>query len=153
MALTAAADLIKEFISSTEGVTGMFRAISLTDAVRLLVALGDVERAAELAADSESPGLRMEISNATAEAILAEARGETEVALEAYEQVATDWAAFGHVLEHALALYGAGRCLTEVGRAKEGSERLAAAREILVELGATPTIEESDGVADQAAAL
>jgi class 3 adenylate cyclase/tetratricopeptide (TPR) repeat protein len=150
---TAAADLINEFISSTEGVTGMFRAISLTDAVRLLVALGDVERAAELAAGSESPGLRMEISTATARAILAEARGETGVALEAYEQVATDWAAFGHVLEHALALYGAGRCLTELSRAPEGSERLTAAREILVELGATPTIDEIDEVGDQAAAL
>jgi class 3 adenylate cyclase/tetratricopeptide (TPR) repeat protein len=151
--MAVAADLLNEFISSTEGVTGMFRGISLTDAVRLLVALGEVERAAALAADSESPGLRMEISSATARAILAEARGETEVALEAYEQVATDWAAFGHVLEHALALYGAGRCLAELGRAPEGSERLAAAREILVELGATPTIDEIDEVGDQAAAL
>jgi class 3 adenylate cyclase/tetratricopeptide (TPR) repeat protein len=149
----AATELLDEFITVTEGVTRMFRGISLADAVRLLVALGELDRAAELTAGSETPGLRMQISSATAEAILAEARGESEVALEAYEQVATDWAAFGHVLEHALALYGAGRCLAELGRSDEAAERLAEARKILSELGATPTIDEIDGVADQAAAL
>jgi tetratricopeptide (TPR) repeat protein len=95
----------------------------------------------------------MQISSATAEAILAEARGESEKAWQGYEQVAADWADFGNALEHALALYGAGRCLAELGRSDEAAERLAAAREILVELGATPTIDEIDGIGDQAAAL
>jgi hypothetical protein len=94
----------------------------------------------------------MAISSATAEAILAEARGESEKALQGYEQVARDWADYGNALEHALALYGAGRCLTELGRAPEGSERLATAREILVELGAMPTVAEIDSLGDQAAA-
>ena len=151
--MAASADLLNEFISSTEGVTGMFRAISLTDAVRLLVALGDVERAAELAADSESPGLRMEISSATAEAILAEARGETEKALQRYEQVAADWADYGYVLENALALYGAGRCLAELGRSGEAANRLTDARALFKELGATPNIAEIDALGEQAAAL
>jgi class 3 adenylate cyclase/tetratricopeptide (TPR) repeat protein len=148
----AAAALVDEFITSTEGVSGIFRGLSLTDAVRLLVALGEVESAAELTAGSETPGLRMEISMATARAVLAEARGETEDALGGYEHAAADWAAFGHKLEYALALYGAGRCLAELGRADQAAARLAAAREILIELGATPTIDEIDGVADQAAA-
>ncbi len=149
----AAAELLGEFITSTEGVTRMFRGISLTDAVRLLVALGELDQAAEMTAVSETPGFRMEISKATAEAILAEARGETEKALQGYEQVAVDWADYGFVLEQALALYGAGRCLAELGRAPEGSERLADAREILVELGAAPTIAEIEALREQAAAL
>jgi tetratricopeptide (TPR) repeat protein len=149
----AAAELLAEFITSTEGVTKMFRSISLTEAVRLLVALGEVESASELAAGSETPGLRMENSMNTAHAIVAEARGETGEALEMYEQVAADWAAFGHVLEHALALYGVGRCLAELGQPDEAADRLAAAREIFVELGATPTIDEIDGIGEQVAAL
>jgi class 3 adenylate cyclase/tetratricopeptide (TPR) repeat protein len=148
----AATELLDEFITTTEGVTRMFRGISLADAVRLLVALGELDRAAELTAGSQTPGLRMQISSATAEAILAEARGESEKALQGYEQVARDWADYGNVLEHALALYGAGRCLTELGRAPEGSERLATAKEVLVELDAMPTVDEIDALGDQAAA-
>ena len=131
----------------------MFRGISLADAVRLLVALGELDRAAELTAGSETPGLRMQISSATAEAILAEARGESEKALLGYVQVAVDWADFGNVLEHALALYGAGRSLAALDRSGEAAERLDAARNILSDLGAAPTIAEIDGVAEQAAAL
>lgn len=149
----AATELLDEFISATEGVTRMFRGISLADAVRLLVALGELDRAAELTAGSETPGLRMQISSATAEAILAEARGETEKALQGYEQVAADWADYGYVLENALALYGAGRCLAGLGRPGEAANRLTDARALFKELGATPNIAEIDALGEQAAGL
>ncbi len=98
-------------------------------------------------------GLERTTALATAAAVATEASGDIEDALGQYEQVATGWADYGHVLEHALALYGAGRSLAALSRPAEAAERLAAAREILVDLGATPTIAEIDGVADQAAAL
>jgi hypothetical protein len=43
-------------------------------------------------------------------------------------------------IEHALALYGAGRCLNAVGKSDEAANRLASAREILCELHATPIV-------------
>ncbi len=149
----AAVALLDEFISITEGKSTMYRALYVTDAVRLLVAGGELERARQWVSGSTSFGLRNELSVATAAAVATEASGDIEDALGQYEQVATGWADYGHVLEHALALYGAGRSLAALSRPAEAAERLAAAREILVDLGATPTIAEIDGVADQAAAL
>jgi hypothetical protein len=52
-----------------------------------------------------------------------------------------------------LALYGAGRCLAELGRSAEASQRLAEARSLFADLGANPAVEEIDGIGDQAAAL
>ena len=151
--LSSAVALLDECFSLTEGKTVMFRALYLTDAMRLLITTGHVEKARDWAAGSKGPGLRNEISVATADAMLAEVDGDHEGALARYDAAAADWADFGFVLERALALYGAGRCLAELGRSGESADRLAAAREILVELGAAPTIAEIDGVADQAAAL
>ena len=150
---SAAVALLDECFSVTEGKTPMFRALYLTDAVRLLIATGNVEKARDWAAGSIGPGLRNEISVATADAMLAEVDGDHEGALGQYEAVAADWADFGFVLEQALALYGAARSLAALNRPTEAAERLASAREILVQLGATPTIDEIDGVADRAAAL
>ena len=150
---TAAVALLDECFSRTEGKTLMFRGLYLTEAMRLLIATGNVEKARDWAAGSIGPGLRNEISVATADAMLAEVDGDHEGALGQYEAVAVDWADFGFVLEQALALYGASRSLAALSRPAEAADQLAVAREILVELGAQPTIDEIDGVANQAAAL
>jgi class 3 adenylate cyclase/tetratricopeptide (TPR) repeat protein len=146
-----AAQLLDEFIEVTRGKSPVYRGWLVNDAVRLLVAVGSAPEAESLAADSDAPGRRNKIGVATAQAGLAEASGDYERALGQYEVVAADWADYGYRLEHALALYGAGRSLAALGRANEANEQLAAAREILVELGAQPTIDEIDGVADQTA--
>ena len=44
-------------------------------------------------------------------------------------------------------------CETLVGRSAEAKKRFDRAKKLLMQLGATPTIDEIDGVADQAAAL
>jgi len=149
----AAVELIEEFSARTEGMSPIFRNLQVADAVRLLVAAGEVDEAAALCASPEGVDIRSELGLDTAKAIVAEARGDAEQALVQYEELATGWADYGHVLEQALALYGAGRILTTLGRAGDAAQRLASAREILVELGAKPTVEEIDGVVDQAAAL
>ena len=149
----AAEQLLDEFVLVTDGKSPIYRGLYVTDAVRLLVALGATDKAESLAAGSEAPGWREEISLVAAHAILAEAEGDHEAALDQYEQVAQDWADFGHELEEALARYGGGRSLTALGRHAEAAERFDAAKVLLAELGASPTIEEIEGVADQAAAL
>jgi tetratricopeptide (TPR) repeat protein len=145
--------LVDEFIAGTEDIASNFRSLSLVDAIRLLLAAGEMDRAAAIADSSPPRGIRANISRDTAVAMVAEANGDTELALEQYEQVAKDWADYGHVLEHALALYGAGRCLLSLGRNDEAAARLGEAREILVDLGAAPTIAEINALGDQAAAL
>ena len=148
-----AVQLIDEFTWRTRDMSPVFRNLHVADAVRVLVAAGELEAAATLSDSPEGADLRNQLGLDTAAAIVAEARGDTEQALQQYKELATGWAGYGHVLEHALALYGEGRTLTALGRAAEAGERLAEAREILVELGARPTVEEIDGAAEQAAAL
>jgi len=150
---SAAVALLDEFISITEDKSTMYRALYVTDAVRLLVAAGELEKARQWVSGSTSFGLRNELSAATATAVVAEASGGIRDALGQYEQVATGWDDYGHVLEHALALYGAGRCLAELGRSTEATQRLAEARSLFADLGANPAVEEIDGIGDQAAAL
>jgi class 3 adenylate cyclase len=148
-----AARLLDEVIAVTEGRSAIYRGWLVADAVRQLVAIGEGAKAAALVAGSESPGRRNELGVAAARAILAEAGGDFERALAQYESVAAGWADFGFVLEHALALYGAGRCLSELGRNDEAADRFDAAREIFVTLGATPMVDAIDEIGDQAAAL
>lgn len=149
----AAVGLLDEFFAVTEGKSPMYRGIYLTEAVRLLVRSGELDKAAEWVAGSVAPGWRDEISVATAGAILAEAHGDPERALQGYEAVAADWADYGHVLEEAMAHYGAGRCLAALGRPERAVVAFSAARAILERLGAQPVIDEIEGVADRAAAL
>ena len=148
-----AALLLDEFIEVTRGKSPVYRGWLVNDAVRLLVAVGSATEAEALAAESDAPGRRNRISVATAKAALAEANGDYEGALGQYEAVVADWADFGYVLEHGLALCGAGRCLAALGRPGEAAQPLAAAREILAKLGAAPTIAEIDALEEQAAAL
>ena len=148
-----AVQLVEEFRSRTDDMSSIFRSLYVAEAVRLLVTVGEVGAAAALSVSRSRVDIRSHLGVTTAQTTVAEARGETAEALEEYEWLAEAWAGYGHILEHALALYGAGRALTALGRAEEAAERLAAARTILVELGAQPTVAEIDGVADQAAAL
>ena len=149
----AAVQLINEFISATDDMSPIFRNLQVADAVRLLVEAGEVDEAAALSASPDGVDIRSQLGLNTARVIVAEAHADTEQALQQFEELATSWADYGHVLEHALALYGAGRCLLSLGRNDEAAARLGEAREILVDLGATPTIAEIDALGDQAAAL
>jgi class 3 adenylate cyclase/tetratricopeptide (TPR) repeat protein len=149
----AAVQLIGEFVSATRDISPIFRNLQIADAVRLLTAAGGADEAAALSASPEGMDIRSELGLNTARAIVAEARGDTEQALQQYEELVRGWAGYGHALEHALVLYGAGRCLLALGRNDEAAARLGEAREILGDLGAAPTIAEIDALGDQAAAL
>ncbi len=125
----------------------------LLDAARVLVAVGDIERAASLLARSRGTLPLWELANMTGRAILLEARGEPEEALPLYRDVAQRWEGFHCVVENAYAVLGAGRCLVALGRAGEATEQLTAAREIWAGLGAGPLVEEVDEQLAEATAL
>jgi hypothetical protein len=90
---------------------------------------------------------------ASARAVLAELEGDLTAAVERYEDAAERWGAFPSVLEHGLALVGAGRCLSVLGRQNEGTERLRAAGERFGALGAAPLIEEVDDLLARATSM
>ena len=59
-----------------------------------------------------------------------------------YEDAAAAWARWGHVLEGAHALFGAGRCLAGLGRLEEARARFEAAAVAFARLGAEPALAE-----------
>jgi len=79
----------------------------------------------------------------TARTTLAEADGALEEAARRYDEAATCLADFGHRLEQALALLGAGRCLLALGR-PEGRAHRQAARGLLTTLNAGPLLTEAE---------
>jgi tetratricopeptide (TPR) repeat protein len=145
--------LIDEFFSRTEGKSPLYRAIQVTDMVRLLVSLAELERARAWCDGSAAPSQRCEIGLRHAEAILAEAEGDIESAVTGYLDVADRWSGYGYVLEHALALHGGGRCLLALGETNRAGPQISSARDMLLGLGATPFVEQIDGVSDQVAVL
>jgi class 3 adenylate cyclase/tetratricopeptide (TPR) repeat protein len=88
-----------------------------------------------------------------ARAVLAEAEGDHSAAARLYEEAADRWRSFPAVLEHARALTGVARCLLEIGRASEASDRLRGSREVFSRLGAAPLVAEVDELLGRATAL
>jgi hypothetical protein len=69
-----------------------------------------------------------------------------------YDEAAACWAGYGHQLERAQALLGAGRCLLTLGR-PEGRLRLQDASAVLAALNAQPLLAEADAALSNTAAL
>jgi tetratricopeptide (TPR) repeat protein len=115
----------------------------LAGLVRVCLALGQRATAEALAERAHDGIARNRHGLLTARAALAEAVGALDQAARGYDEVARGWAGYGHRLEWAWALLGAGRCLLALGR-PEGRARLRDARAILAELHAGPLLAEAD---------
>jgi class 3 adenylate cyclase/tetratricopeptide (TPR) repeat protein len=141
----AAGALVEELqrVAGDRGGGGWYLGQQLADLVRVCVALGRRAAAEELAAQANGGVARNRHGLATARAVLAEAAGHLEGAAAGYEEAAAGWAGYGHRLERALALLGAGRCLLALGR-PEGRGRLEAAGELFAGLGAGPLAAEAE---------
>jgi hypothetical protein len=81
---------------------------------------------------------------ATAEAVLAEARGDHAEAADRHAACAAAWLAYGSVLERAHALAGEGRSRLALGDREGAGEALPAARLAYAQLGAAPWVREVD---------
>jgi len=100
---------------------------------RLLRCLGGTLPAVVLARDSFAP-------------LIAERRGDHEVAAAGFAAAAAAWHDFGAPYEEGQALLGRGRCLAALGWEPEATSALAAAGEIFARLGAAPALEEAQAV-------
>jgi hypothetical protein len=88
------------------------RVESLVLAIRILVAIGSLELAESILSGSRDvvPGVVGELAVVTADAMLAEAHGESEAAADLHRRAAAGWEQWGFVVEWAYALLGLGRC-------------------------------------------
>jgi class 3 adenylate cyclase/tetratricopeptide (TPR) repeat protein len=126
-AFERAAARLEAFASLTEGVAPEYRAVELVRAVRLCLESGRPDIAERLVFPGDPKVLRDRLRLETADAMVAEARGEPGAA-KAYARVAERLRTYGDPFEEAMALLGHARLTGD-----EGSRMLA--RELLDRLG------------------
>jgi class 3 adenylate cyclase/tetratricopeptide (TPR) repeat protein len=138
--------LVREVLDMTRG-DAEVRAGELPALSRLAVAAGADDLARELLEGMKDHRLeRYRLALMSARAILDEARGELQVALDTYDEAAGAWARWGNAVERAYALLGSGRCLIGLGRPEEARDRLGAARTMFARLGAGQALTELDAL-------
>jgi class 3 adenylate cyclase/tetratricopeptide (TPR) repeat protein len=148
----AAVALVEELDDVTRG-RPVWRAQHLPDALRVSAAAGAVMLSEGLLDGVNVTAPRHLHGLHAAKAVLAEAHGDVENAVELYEEAAQRWAAFGFVLEEGHALLGAGRCLLalrDLDRARGSLER---ARDRFDALGARSLVVYAESLLVEAGAL
>ena len=150
--VAGAVDLVRELDELLRGRPGP-RSWILNGASRVCLAANEVELLRSLIDQGVEHLTRDRNGMASARAVLAELEGDVAAAAERYEDAAERWGAFPSVLEHGLALMGAGRCLPVLGRQNEGTERLRAARERFGALKAAPLVAEVDDLLARATSM
>jgi len=132
--------------ASQEGAAWV-RTLFLHVAARVAVAAGQPDLAERLMVGSDAETPRGRLSITTARAVVAEGRGRSDEAAEAYAGAARGWQAYGFPLEHGRALLGGARVTLAAGHAHEteGAVRsLSTSLDVLRALGATPLVAEVD---------
>ena len=114
--------------------------------VRTALAIGDSVLAERLVEGFAARNPYGEHALVAANAMLAEAGGDSAAAFLAYADAAVRWERFGVVPERAFALLGQGRCLLALGRPGEARGPLGEARAIFARLGAAPALGETDAL-------
>ncbi|HEY5169077.1 MAG TPA: AAA family ATPase [Thermoleophilia bacterium] len=113
-------------------------------AIRAAVAVGASRLAGELVGVVGAVRPVNDLVIAAGRALLAENVGELDGGVDKFVAAGRGWRDFGVPYEEAQALLGQGRCLLALGRTREASAPLHAAREIFARLGARPARAETD---------
>jgi class 3 adenylate cyclase/tetratricopeptide (TPR) repeat protein len=130
-----AAELLREFQLTTEGVASYYRESHLAQVVRVCLACGERDLADDLVANAKGLLLRDRRSIVAARPLVAESGGEFDAAERQYDEAAESWRAYDWPYEEAMALLGRARCLESLGRKKEAGAARARGAQILVALG------------------
>ncbi|MEA2509437.1 MAG: hypothetical protein QOG21_1519, partial [Actinomycetota bacterium] len=144
--------LIREFEMKTEQARH-YRARYLPDIVRAALSTGNAQHVSQLLVEDDVFYAQTRNAVITTQALLAEAQGDLEHALSLHGDAAQRWKEYGFVLEEGQALLGEGRCLVALGRKLEAPQPLQRAREIFLQLGALPLVQETDIHLERATAL
>jgi tetratricopeptide (TPR) repeat protein len=140
----AAVDELDQVVRDRSG-GHWYRAQHMADLARVGVAVDRPALARELSDQAWPEVARRRHGALAARAVLADADGRLDAAAALYGQAAEQWTAYGHVPERGHALFGAGRCLADLGR-PGAHERLTEARAVFADLGAKPLLARADGV-------
>jgi class 3 adenylate cyclase/tetratricopeptide (TPR) repeat protein len=138
----AAIQCVKDFAAATRHAPASYRAQPLPDLVRICVAAGELELAEQLVSDVEVHPARAQHALLTAQAALAEAKGEFKEASKLYAEAVERWSRFGIVFEHGQTLLGLGRCLTRLAQ-PQAHKPLMEATAIFAGLRARPLMAET----------
>jgi class 3 adenylate cyclase/tetratricopeptide (TPR) repeat protein len=125
-------------------------AANLGNAIRAALAASAPELAAALAAALQPKHPLQQHAVVTAQALLAEQRGQHVQAAALFADAAKRWERFEVPWEQAQALLGQGRCQLALGQPGEAREPLHTAREIFISLGARPARTDVDRLLAQA---
>ncbi len=135
---------LDEFMGVTTSAPN-YRTFLLPVVVRALVAMGRIDAAEEaMPPPFDVRTWRQRISFTTAEAVIAEGRGDLATAAAKYAEAATGWHDYGFALEDGLTHLGAARSLRTLGRPDDAAEAASRARVALTKLGAAPALAEAD---------
>jgi class 3 adenylate cyclase/tetratricopeptide (TPR) repeat protein len=134
-----ATQLIDDFAELTATTPG-YRWHHLPEALRLRVAADATEGLERLFPDSQPTCRRYEHSRTSAQALVAEVRGEVERARDLFAAAGAGWRSYGSVLELGHARFGEGRCLLALGLPDAARHRLDEARDRFGTLGAEPLV-------------
>jgi hypothetical protein len=142
---TAARGLVEEIqrVVGDRGGGRWYLGQHIADLVRVCLAMGRRATAEALAAQAHDGVARNRHGLLAAHAALAEGAGELDQAASRYDEAAAHWAEYGHQLERAQALLGAGRCHLALGR-PESQLRVRDARIVLASLNAKLLLAEAD---------
>jgi hypothetical protein len=148
----AAVQLIHEIGSMTEK-DPMWRVRVLAVSVRVLTRCGALEYADEFVEGHSPRTTADKASLLTARSLIEEARGSLESGVALYQEAVDAWTKLGNLVERAQAVLGEGRCLVQLGRNQEATERLTDARNSFASFGAGPLTAEADEWLARATAL
>ncbi len=148
-----ARSLLRELVEIPNIRGNGYYAVHLPSVVRTAAASGDLALARAFTDGFEAATPFAAHAAAAAEAIITEAEGHLDAAVERYTDVAERWTSFGVAPERALALLGAGRCAVAAGRGADAVDRLRACRAVCGELEMAPALREADDLLARATAL
>ena len=137
--LQGAQDALDEFATLTAEVPN-YRVFMLPVAVRAFLAMGKLEKA--LALQPFQADVRTErhaLSFLTAQAAIAAARGELDVAARMFAEAAARWERYGFALEAGQTLLDLAQCQQALGRHDEAEATAAHGRDVLAPMGMPAT--------------
>jgi class 3 adenylate cyclase/tetratricopeptide (TPR) repeat protein len=128
--------------------------VGVVEISRDALALGRIDLAKDVATlERHSFGVNDPAAQRSYDAMMAEAEGRLDEAIEGFRGAVEAWRKLGEPYEHGMAALGLGRCLVASGNRTQAEEALAEAREIFQRLQAAPALAETDALLQQATAL
>ena len=135
---THALEHVREFEETTRDGPTEYRELQSPEVIRLCLAHGEVELAAQVLGHRPVYVARTRHAVLTGKALLAEANGDLEAAARLFADAAEAWASYGSPFERAHALDGSARCLELLGRADDAVDARDEAAKLLADLGVPP---------------